>query len=746
MLLSLNDLWKFDPISEKWEQVEPSGQVPSKRSGYAAAKHHHFFVLFGGESDLEVYSDFYRYNTLTNTWEELQISGVSARTRSCMSASETHIFVFGGIKKTRKRSNQLWVIDLKKESVQSFADNRVFSVSSPKCFAEGDSVTLLNGYNEVQGMVSDVWKFNATTEVFSNLLVENRAKYSQIVSSSSIEKVDKDLYYSFGGTYWTETALDYIKTFSAETGVWEVVGNLNVSVFEAASCYFRNSVYIHSGGSAFIHIVRNKVNSDRFYKVSDESWKCSEGTFYNGTCQLCPKGTYNHHLGANHCEECLPGTFSETLGSVHCLPCPKGTFAAEKGSSSCKLCEMWQNCPLGSSYPIESLESSEFTQQQPSNYSPDSAHSVFNREAQIVVISLMIIVLFVGLKSYKIRKLITRFDIYDDRHTTDGPVIIQKSYIGGVFSLVFLVLGLLLAVNTILIYSYENIEELKGLVPMITLKDYEFGASQFSVSVKFYNYPEKCQKDFDVYLESSGFKYEANSLEAKKVNENCIVTFECYNCKVSHNSHLYLRMGNSKCYSPRIEVSVASNSSIPNQTSSTKVVMASESNQVFQGSKPTNATFMLIPSLFNSEVEQTEATGYHVSPSKTSLGSAYDYLNIGIFSTLKVYLFFEQDTTALSTKRKNKQTLNLLISSLLGSIFGLMQAVGIVMQVFEQTSVKAVSFSKTSRSRKALVQNIQKIEQELRDLDSEQSVTFSVPSKNSQVVNYPEQDLTITNA
>jgi len=49
----LNDMWKFDVISEIWEKVSyDSEEVPRERSGHSCDLFGHFLVIFGGFYDL----------------------------------------------------------------------------------------------------------------------------------------------------------------------------------------------------------------------------------------------------------------------------------------------------------------------------------------------------------------------------------------------------------------------------------------------------------------------------------------------------------------------------------------------------------------------------------------------------------------------------------------------------------------------------------------------------------------------
>lgn len=96
-----------------------------------------------------------------------------------------------------------------------------------------------------------------------------------------------------------------------------------------------------------------------FFAVSNGmgSAMCTAGTFFKaGTCQPCPKGTYQNVTGSLACQQCPEGTFFRFTGGQGvdvCEPCPAGTFSNEKGAASSTACK---KCPTGKN----SIEGSPF--------------------------------------------------------------------------------------------------------------------------------------------------------------------------------------------------------------------------------------------------------------------------------------------------------------------------------------------------------------------------------------------------
>jgi N-acetylneuraminic acid mutarotase len=96
---NLNDFFYFDPITNEWVDVNPSGDVPSPRYNARLIKHDRYMYLHGGSlNNSEDYSDLYRYDVLANTWEVINLSYVDRRDRSgfILYDHEDVLHMFGG--------------------------------------------------------------------------------------------------------------------------------------------------------------------------------------------------------------------------------------------------------------------------------------------------------------------------------------------------------------------------------------------------------------------------------------------------------------------------------------------------------------------------------------------------------------------------------------------------------------------------------------------------------------------------
>lgn len=65
----LNDLWRFNLITNKWEKMDPKGEIPMERSGHSASHYQGHMIVFGGLYEItKELNDSFLYNFKTNTW------------------------------------------------------------------------------------------------------------------------------------------------------------------------------------------------------------------------------------------------------------------------------------------------------------------------------------------------------------------------------------------------------------------------------------------------------------------------------------------------------------------------------------------------------------------------------------------------------------------------------------------------------------------------------------------------------
>ena len=96
-ITSLNDAYRFDLSTRRWETLPPLGDVPTVRS-YSGMTHHSNgkIYVFGGMVNNERYSDLYSFDPSTGSWTRLAEGPMEGRGGAGLCASATSLWVVGG--------------------------------------------------------------------------------------------------------------------------------------------------------------------------------------------------------------------------------------------------------------------------------------------------------------------------------------------------------------------------------------------------------------------------------------------------------------------------------------------------------------------------------------------------------------------------------------------------------------------------------------------------------------------------
>jgi len=101
-LTEFSDTWAYDPATNSWANLEPTGTVPSGRALQQMVYDPNIdqMVVFGGGTTTVVHDDTWAYDPTTNTWNQANVSGSppSARTGYAMLFNSTtrKVYLFGG--------------------------------------------------------------------------------------------------------------------------------------------------------------------------------------------------------------------------------------------------------------------------------------------------------------------------------------------------------------------------------------------------------------------------------------------------------------------------------------------------------------------------------------------------------------------------------------------------------------------------------------------------------------------------
>ena len=277
-------------------------------------------------------------------------------------------------------------------------------------------------------------------------------------------------------------------------------------------------------------------------------------------------------------------------------------------------------------------------------------------------------------------------------------MILTKTKVGGIFSLIFILLALFIIISSILIFELENEKESKSLIPLVILESEVNGfPSKIFIEVTLDNYGGDCIDSnsnciSEITLTTNQIFVDKKSIACQKQADNCIIQFTCQNCEINDGANAEIQMLERMSYASGISVAVTTDSSVPYYSSTIFQSTTPPSNTIFRGSVPTIFYFTATPSLFKSQITNTQNTGYHISSeTQAELGSYYFITDLGFTSGLNVKISLDKSASSLYTVRYDNVTVIILINGLLGSVFGIMGAIGALMRFTERTLLKMIS-------------------------------------------------------
>ncbi len=99
----MNDLWKYDPTQNSWNQLTPSSSPRARQSHSAAVSNGKMYIFFGVDSSYSYYyflDDIWSYDPNTNSWKQEPSGGAAPPPRvhhSSVALPDGRILIFGGM-------------------------------------------------------------------------------------------------------------------------------------------------------------------------------------------------------------------------------------------------------------------------------------------------------------------------------------------------------------------------------------------------------------------------------------------------------------------------------------------------------------------------------------------------------------------------------------------------------------------------------------------------------------------------
>jgi len=164
----------------------------------------------------------------------------------------------------------------------------------------------------------------------------------------------------------------------------------------------------------------------------------------------------------------------------------------------------------------------------------------------------------------------------------------------------------------------------------------------------------------------------------------CQLTWECNNCfLLSDTCTLTFNLNEENSYTNEIIWSIATTSGIPDQLSSVNGSIQPDSSSSFRGQLPTIVTIDITQTTYDDQINNINATGFHVEYDSQSLGSevspdSFQYADGVSFQ----YTLVKAETTFTIT-RYPLLTPATFVSSVLGSLSGIMGGLAFCVGIVE---------------------------------------------------------------
>lgn len=693
-----NDLWSYDLVTSKWAKLQTQGKAPSPRSHAGIAYQGDVLVIWGGQGQDSYLNDGFLYSFSSNTWLELPspVFKPNQRFGLCLTLSFPSLYIFGGSSYDGSEGN-LFKFDFETETYSKteakvnfeagFNQHCELVKSNEQLFLY--AVLGTADYDKPLGYI-EKYSFDEKTwsKVFS-------FKNPAMNRSDSVVKIIGSKAYVFGGTSrggQVSQRLTVINLISQDYADYEVPAT--AAVLSSGSCYMKNYLYSYGGGSAFAGFSVPASSSSVFFHLDLSSVEnkflkafCSPGTFIkSGKCEFCPAGTYNELYGQSACLECPAGTENVYLAGNsrrQCTPCKQGFYSNLTGQSRCLKCPESYNCPVGSSSYSAEARSDYTSTDQPGALKRRTAEADrIGALIQMAVIIVGAVVLLILFTTEKTRKIVITIDIYNQLHNYQLDVIMyfRKTFCGSVFSMIFIILALILLIQTLILYFMDNTAELKSLIPMVILQErVDNFYADMQVKVELFNYGGTCTEASAcsgyILFNDYNLEYDSSEILCGKSETSCSISLKFYNCKASPGSRIEILLKDPNAFSSSIKVKYESDSSIPDKTSSMTAELVAEDGKMFRGKDPTIFSYTLTPSLF--DFDGSEKTGYHVAlKSNPSPGSTIGPTEFAYNDYQFITLLLTEDINSLYIYRYTIYTAILLIMALIGSVVGIMKIIG----------------------------------------------------------------------
>jgi hypothetical protein len=236
-----DDIWAYDPASNTWSELAPSGSGPSPRSAslvYDSTSDQ--MILFGGgikgagiEGAFSFHDDTWAYDPAANAWTELQPSGAVPTARMghvlIYDPVNRRVILFGGWD-GETVLNDTWAYDPAANTwTELHPVGEVPAARSAHCmvYDSRDGKGILFGGMSLAGFFGDTWAYDPASDIWTLLDTEGalpipRATFSMVYDQAAGEAI------LFGGATILERAAQ--GTSLNDTWAYRLAGTASATV------------------------------------------------------------------------------------------------------------------------------------------------------------------------------------------------------------------------------------------------------------------------------------------------------------------------------------------------------------------------------------------------------------------------------------------------------------------------------------------------------------------------------------
>ncbi|CAG9318127.1 unnamed protein product [Blepharisma stoltei] len=134
--------------------------------------------------------------------------------------------------------------------------------------------------------------------------------------------------------------------------------------------------------------------------------------------------------------------------------------------------------------------------------------------------------------------LFDSIDLYKTQHNhvLETPMLLKKTRIGGIFSLIFLILAVMIIISILIDYSINNEIEIKSLVPLVVMNhEVSKFVTDLKVLIKAIRYP--CVDDYGncadtISLSTNKFAGNWDKMICINSDLGCELSLNCHSCEI----------------------------------------------------------------------------------------------------------------------------------------------------------------------------------------------------------------------